>query len=119
MPAFANAMDRSVTTGRQTLCGGVASACDNSEVVVGSRFCLDRWGEGGEVPLPVIRPIFEVELLIGVDRRNGRENHPVAVGDPVHPEVGTSVEPIVNPTSPAGADGRICIDIYGGLAGAC
>ena len=55
IPACASAMDLALTTGRQTLCGGVAAACDNSKVVVGSRLCLDRWGKGGEVPLPVVR----------------------------------------------------------------
>ena len=93
--------------------------CNNSKVVVCSRFCLDRGGEGGEMALPVVRPIFEVELLVGVDRRNGRKNHPFAVGNTVHSEVGASVEPIIDPTSPAGADGRVGIDIDGGLAGAC
>ena len=71
------------------------------------------------MPLPVVRPVFEVKLLVGVDGRYGREGHPVAVGDTIHPEVGTAVEPIVDPTSPAGADGRICVDIDRGLAGAC
>ena len=66
---------------------------------MGSRFGLDGWGEGGEVPLPVVRPVLEVELLVGVDRRYGRENHPVAIGNTVHSEVGTSVEPIIDPTS--------------------
>ena len=66
---------------------------------MGRRFCLDGGREGGEVSLPVVRPVFEVELLVGVDRRYGRENHPIAIGNTVHSEVGTSVEPIIDPTS--------------------
>ena len=57
---FADPMDLAVTTGQQPLCGGVASACDRGEVIVGSRLCLDREWEGGVVPLPVISPLFEI-----------------------------------------------------------
>ena len=117
VPAFADAVDLASSRGRETLCGGVAAACDYREVVVGRRFCLNGRRERGEVPLPVVRPIFEVELLVCVDRRDGRKNHPGAVGNTIHSEVGASVEPIIDPTSPAGADGRVGIYIDGGLAG--
>ena len=116
MPSLPYSMDEALPQRAAALFRGVADTLNDGEVVVCPCFVLHRGWEGVIVPLPVVRSVFEVELL--AYRGGGYCNEPnsVGTGDSLRAEVCATVEPVVDTSAPTGTYGGVSVDIDGGEA---
>ena len=81
VPSLPYPMDESCPECAAALVRSVAVTLDNGEVVVRPCFVLHHGWEGLVVPLPVVRSVFEIELLPCRCGSNGNEPDAIGTGD--------------------------------------